>query len=342
MSIKLSPIVILSSLLYIFVASCKKQSTLPPTATGEGVDSSQIEVTNDVDKQVISSYENWRFGKKAYLHTKNILDFGSRSIESEGHKKTQAYITAQLQKYGWSVSRQSFKTNTPYGERSFVNLIARKKDGRKSPNIVLAAHYDSKLMDGFLGADDAASCVGALLEIAEHLPKQDKEIADQIELVFFDGEEALTPNIEFMKDGLFGSIYYSQYMRNDVAGAKKTYLQTPTFGILLDMIGHRNLSIKIPSDTPSSLLLSYLSVIEKHELLDRFGVADGSILDDHYPMNKIADLPTMDLIGNFSAKNWWHTKKDNLENISENSLNVSIQVALEIMKDQLAPTKPKY
>ena len=124
-------------------------------------------------------------------------------------------------------------------------------------------------------------------------------------------------------------------MRNDVSGAKKTYLHTPKFGILLDMIGHRNLSIKIPSDTPSSLLLSYIAVVEKHHLFDRFGVANGSILDDHFPMNKIADLPTMDLIGDFSTKSWWHTDKDNFQNISENSLNISIQVALEIMRAQL-------
>lgn len=328
-------------LVLVFTTACKKETTLPPSATGKGLDTSQLVIDNDVEKQVISSYENWQFGRKAYQHTKNILDFGVRPIESEGHKKTQAYITEHLEKTGWIVSRQSFKTKTPYGERSFVNLIARRKGGTKSPNIVLCAHYDSKILDGFLGADDAASCVGALLEIAENLPKQDINTANQIELVFFDGEEALTDNIEYMKDGLYGSIYYSQYMRNDVAGARKTYLHTPAFGILLDMIGHKNLSIKIPSDTPYKLLKSYFDVVEKHNLVDRFGVANGPILDDHFPMNKIADLPTMDLIGDFQAKNWWHTKNDNIGIISENSLNVSIQVALEVMKHQMAKNTAK-
>jgi|GEM_PF-368495 len=331
----LSP-VILCSLLCLFLFSCQKESTLPPKATGMGSDSSNIEILNDVDKQVISPYKNWEFGRKAYFHTKKILDIGPRPIESEGHKKTQAYITTHLEKSGWIVSRQSLKAMTPYGERSFVNLIARRKDAAKSPNIVLAAHYDSKLMDGFLGADDAASCVGALLEIAEHLPSHENAISQQMELVFFDGEEALTPSIEYLKTGLYGSIYYSKYMRNDAAGDKKTYSHIPKFGMVLDMIGHRNLSVKIPSDTPYPLLKSYLAVIEKHQLEDRFGVAKGSILDDHYPMNMIADLPTMDLIGDFSAKSWWHTNRDNLDNISENSLNVSIQVALEIIKHQLA------
>lgn len=329
------PRIVLSILLCLLSFSCQRKSILPPKATDKGSDSSNIEILNDVDKQVISPYKHWEFGSKSYLHTKKILDVGPRPIESEGHQKVQAYITTHLEKFGWNVSRQNLKAMTPYGERSFVNLIARRKDAIKSPNIVLAAHYDSKLMDGFLGADDAASSVAALLEIAEYLPSHENAITQQMELVFFDGEEALAPSIEYLKDGLYGSIYYSKYMRNDVAGDKKTYLHIPKFGILLDMIGHRNLSIKIPSDTPESLRESYFAVIEKHQLGDRFGVANGSILDDHYPMNMIAKLPTIDIIGDFSAKTWWHTNRDNMDNISENSLNVSIQVALEIIKHQL-------
>jgi hypothetical protein len=164
---------ILSSLFILAAISCKNESSLPPKATGVGNDSSNLDALNDVKKQVISSYENWEFGSKAYLHTEKILEIGPRPIESEGHQKTQVYITQQLEALGWNVSRQSFKAMTPYGERGFVNLIARHKDAIDSPNIVLAAHYDSKLMDGFLGADDAASCVGAVLEIAEHLPKHE-------------------------------------------------------------------------------------------------------------------------------------------------------------------------
>lgn len=140
--------------------------------------------------------------------------------------------------------RQSFKTNTPYGERTFTNLITRHKEANATPNIVLCAHYDAKPLDNFLAADDAASCVAAILEIGEHLPKQDNELAKQMELVFFDGEEALKPNIVYLKDGLYGSIYYSRYLRNDATGPKKMYKNIPTFGVLLDMIGHHNLSIK--------------------------------------------------------------------------------------------------
>ncbi len=329
------PLLTACTLVCATTTSCRQESSLPPVATSEGVDSSNIAALNNIETQSISSYKGWDFGKEAYLHTQNILDFGVRPIESEGHKKTQDYITKKLEKCGWSVMRQSFTTSTPYGERTFTNLIARHKDATTTPNVVLSAHYDAKQLDNFLAADDAASCVAAILEIGENLPKHDQELAKQMELVFFDGEEALKPNIVYLKDGLYGSIYYSQYLRNDVNGPKKLYANKPAFGILLDMIGHNNLSVKIPIDTPYSLLKTYLDVVAKHDLQDRFGIAKGSILDDHYPMNEIAGLPTIDIIGDFSSKDWWHTTDDNLSNISQNSLNVSIQVALEIMNAQL-------
>ena len=77
-------------------------------------------------------------------------------------------------------------------------------------------------------------------------------------------------------------------------------------------------------------------MVEKYKSEDSFGVARGSILDDHYPMNKIADLPTIDLIGDFSNKDWWHTEKDNFSIISQKSLNLSIQVALDLIQTELA------
>lgn len=56
-------------------------------------------------------------------------------------------------------------------------------------------------------------------------------------------------------------------------------------------------------------------------------------------MNQIANLPTIDIIGDFGAKDWWRAERDNFNNISQNSLNISIQVALELIKTELAKTK---
>lgn len=87
-----SKLIITCSAIGLITSACKQSSSvLPPTAIGEGKDSSNLDALNNVKPQAINSYQNWDFGKDAYQHTKNILDFGVRPIESEGHKKTQKY-----------------------------------------------------------------------------------------------------------------------------------------------------------------------------------------------------------------------------------------------------------
>ncbi len=329
LSNKLYLTVLLLVAVMVTLISCMKKTTLPPIASN-----------------TFSSIQNWPFGEDAYLHTQNIVNFGPRPIESKAHKKVQDYITYELNKSGWVVTEQSFQSETPYGRRNFTNLVARynilesgSSQKNNSPNILLAAHYDSKMIDGFLGADDAASCVGALIEIAKHLPSQPNSVAPYVELVFFDGEEALKKNIVQGKDGFYGSSYYSGYIQRDLANDRKTYQKLPKFGILLDMIGHKNLSIAIPSDTPPPLMKSYQKIIGQHGLRSQFKVAPGPILDDHVPMNDIAKVPTINIIGDFSRKNWWHTDDDNFDIVSEKSLTISIQFTLELMMDMDAKTK---
>ncbi len=322
--------VLLCGFTYLALNSCKEPAKLPPSAS-----------TGSEDVKIFSSYKGWPFGKQAYKHTKAIVDLGPRPIESEAHKQTQDYISSKLAKYGWTVKKQVFQANTPYGKRNFTNIIARKKVGSdehsasNSPEILLAAHYESKMMDGFVGADDAASCVGALLEIAEFLPKVDATTAARVELVFFDGEEALKRDIVPNKDGLYGSLYYSSYLNKDVTSTNSNYSKRPKFGILLDMIGHRNLSVKIPGDSPYGLMKSYFKIVEEHRLDDQFGVAGGSIIDDHLFVNEIAKVPMIDIIGDFASPSnrWWHTNGDNFSNISQKSLTTSIQLAVELMRD---------
>lgn len=329
---KLTSLPILSLLLcgvtYLAISACKQPTKLPPSSSSESQKA-----------KIFSSYDGWPFGEQAYLHTKAIVDLGPRPIESKAHQKTQDYISSKLAKYGWSVKKQAFEADTPYGKRKFTNLIARKKSANSaesgSPDILLAAHYESKMMDGFLAADDAASCVGALLEVAEFLPKVDLAIASRVELVFFDGEEALKRDIVPNKDGLYGSLYYSSYLNKDVTSTKSNYSKRPKFGILLDMIGHKNLAVKIPSDTPYGLMKSYIKVVDQHRLNDQFGFAAGPIIDDHLFMNEVAKVPTIDLIGDFASPSnrWWHTNDDNFSNISQKSLATSIQLAMELMRD---------
>jgi len=278
---------------------------------------------------------------KAYSHTETILGFGHRQPESSGLAKSRAYVIAELKKHGWTSVEQKLKAKTPKGGVHFSNIIARyapnpgQNPWSRVVTGVLAAHIDSKILPNFLGADDAASSVASIVALAEHLHKNHPAAAKQLELVFFDGEEAIGPNMEFQVDGLYGSIHYSRAVQSNVAQGLSPYKKAPQFGIVLDMIGHKNLDIKIPSDTPKLLTRSYNAARNKLGLENHFGHSSGSFLDDHYPMIVIADIPTIDLIGNFSANKWWHTSADNMDLISKKSLSMSIHMTLEILSNHL-------
>ena len=278
--------------------------------------------------------------KAAFYHTKHILSFGPRPPQSSALKNTRDYITTELQKHGWTVSEQSFSKHVSVfvddfrrNERihfnedvRFTNLIARFGSSETTPKGILAAHIDSKfyLDRDFLGADDAASAVGTILELARQLSST-PELASQLELVFFDGEEAYGQNIS-PSDGLYGSKHYALRWK----GAE----QKPSFGIVLDMIGHKNLKIRYPSDTPPSLEKSLLDAAQSAGEEARYTKALDQILDDHVPLNN-AGIPSIDMIGDFSQFAWWHTKADNLRIISRDSLDITLRVTSGMLKDLL-------
>jgi hypothetical protein len=271
-------------------------------------------------------------GRESYEQTAAILAKGPRPPGSEALDAVRAHVRAELEKTGWVCESQRFERMTPVGKVEFENLRARfAKNGddpwKRKVKGILCAHIDSKLYKDrhFLGADDAASACAAIVVMAEFLAREKPEQAAKLELVFFDGEEAFGENIT-PQDGLYGSRHYaSQWRSRD---------DKPAFGILLDMIGHENLSIRLPSDTPTQLKDAVLAAAKAEGAEKRFGMAAGPIIDDHVPLN-FAGIPTVDIIGDFSRSGWWHKPGDNLKIISAESLDISIRVTLRVLDGRL-------
>ncbi|MBN8456638.1 MAG: M28 family peptidase [Verrucomicrobia bacterium] len=272
-----------------------------------------------------------QLGGVAYEHTKAILAHGPRPVQSDALAAVRGYVKEQLEKCGWAVQAQPFERSTSVGIVKFENLRARFAGGedpwQRPITGLLCAHIDSKSFKDktFLGADDAASACGAILEIAAILAKENPDSAKRLELVFFDGEEAFGENLTVF-DGLYGSRYYASEWR---AKDKK-----PTFGILLDMIGHKNLKIALPSDTPETLREAVMAAAKAESAAGHFAMAPGPIIDDHLPLN-LAGIPTVDMIGDFTHGGWWHTSADSLELIDPKSLDISIRVTLRVLRDRL-------
>jgi hypothetical protein len=278
-------------------------------------------------------------GKAALAHTADILKFGPRPPGSDALKLVRQQVTAKLTSYGWIVTEQTFERFTPVGSVRFTNLRARfPLPGESDPwprpvDAILSAHIDSKPTQDhlFVGADDSASCVGAIIEIARILGKSKPDQARRVELVFFDGEESLSGEMTeddgpIPKDGLWGSRAYANLWRET---ARK-----PRFGILLDMVGHKNLAIRLPTDTPDFLKSACLDAATKEDARDSFGMATRPIGDDHVPLNLVG-IPTIDIVGNYSEYPWWHTPGDNLENLSADSLDISTRVTMRMLGDLL-------
>jgi len=279
-------------------------------------------------------------GPEAYALTEEILAIGPRPPGSEGLDKVRALLRNELEEAGWSVSFQEFENSTPIGRIKFANLRARfSKKGDPWKNEIeglLCAHIDSKYFEDkiFLGADDAASACAAVVEIGKYLAAKQPEYAEKLELVLFDGEEAIKGDMTIM-NGLYGSRFY--------ANSWRSLANKPRFGILLDMIGHENLSIRIPSDSPKMLAELMFEAAKEKGVSRYFGTARGPILDDHVPLNLVG-IPTLDIIGNFQYMPWWHQAgdpddpekpADDLSIVSEESLGISISVVLHMLDELL-------
>lgn len=307
-------------LFLLFLCQCSKPETKQPSQPNEN----QLTV---LEKD---------YGLEAYQHTEAILQFGPRCTQTQGLKNVRNYLKQELAKHNWVAVEQTFTADTPIGPRTFTNVIARYQPTgspahsiwKRSPKGVLGAHIDSKYLPGetFLGADDAASAVGAILEISAYLHKHSPANAKKLELVFFDGEEAFGDTFD-LHTALFGSRHYA-------ALVQRAYQKKPTIGIILDMIGHQDLSIILPSNSAPELIEQTL------ELATELGISQqykrgGPILDDHVPLNTIAGIPTIDILGDFANKHWWHTPQDNLDIISKESLEQNIKLTLHLLARQL-------
>ena len=263
-------------------------------------------------------------GEKAFAHVQRLVDFGPRPAGSKALEKSRDYIEDQLRRSGWQVTRQAFSDDTPRGKIQFVNLIAQFSGQGKaaSPLFLLCSHYDTKMFDAirFVGANDGGSSTGLLLELARVIG-QHPNLARKIELVFFDGEEAVE---QFSQtDGLYGSRYFARQLQS--GGAKQF-----RGGLLFDMVGDRSLGITLPSNSPAEMARDIFAAAEALKLRNYFTYLGRDLIDDHAPLNAIG-IPTLDII-DFDYP-WWHTADDTIDKVSAQSLRIVGSVALYYLSE---------
>jgi Zn-dependent M28 family amino/carboxypeptidase len=245
-----------------------------------------------------------------------LVDFGPRPPGSEAIMKARAYIEEQLKSSGWTVSEQAFTDQTPRGEMKFVNLIARFGRSPK-PVFLLCSHYDTKIFDAFsfVGANDGGSSTGLLLEMARVL-SMEPGLAEKIQLVFFDGEEAVENFSQ--TDGTYGSRHFAQDLVQSRAASSFRG------GILFDMVGDSSLGITLPPNSPPKITAGIFASSDALNMRSYFTYFDQDITDDHSPLNAVG-IPVIDLIDfNYPP---WHTAEDTMDKLSARSLQIVGSVA---------------
>ncbi|MBM4166270.1 MAG: M20/M25/M40 family metallo-hydrolase [Ignavibacteria bacterium] len=307
--------------------SCNNQQTNKPTNEQTN---QQTQTSNAKSPIAVPSFNK----KSAWNYLLAQTNFGPRNPGSVGHKKCLQYLSNELSKFADTVILQPF-THVGYGNEVFTmtNILGRFQPN--NPNrILLLAHWDtrpradrddniSKQNQPILGANDGASGVAVLLEIARTLKETKPNIG--VDILFVDGED-------YGEEGdlsryLLGAKYFAKNFR---------FEHTPQFGILLDMIGDAELEIKREKASmhfaPDVVELVWNTANELG--IPQFADGEGpSLIDDHIPFNEVG-IKCIDLIDfNYpnETQNYWHTTHDTPEHCSAESLEAVGTVLLNVI-----------
>ncbi len=272
----------------------------------------------------------------AYSFVQEQVDFGPRVPNTAAHVAAGDRIIARLEAYGATVKTQAFAAVTYDGVTLQLRNIMASFNPTARKRLLLATHWDtrpwaSKDKDDpkarFDGANDGASGVGVLLEIARQL--QANKPAVGVDLLFFDGEDWGQENGGKPESWCLGSQYWAQNKGNYAA----------YYGILLDMVGAKNArfpyegySRKMARKVLTNVWTTASKIGYGKYFIPR---KEGAITDDHYYVNKMAKIPMIDVLhwepeaGYFGT--WHHTRQDNMDIIDKNTLKAVGQTMLHVV-----------
>lgn len=282
----------------------------------------QLPVTPEPEPEVFD-------GGLAYQDVEYQVDLGPRLPESEAHQKVVEWMVAGLEKDGWTVTVQE----TTRMDQPVRNVIAERGDGR--PWVVIGAHYDSRMLadqdpnpenhtEPVPGANDGASGVAVLLELARVLPTYPQEdlFPGKISLVFFDSED--NGHIPGW-DWILGSRAYVDSLE-----------EHPDMAVVIDMIGDADQNIYHELNSDPQLSQEIWDIAAELGYGDRFiDQPKYRILDDHLPFVE-AGIRAVDLI-DFDYP-YWHTVQDTPDKVSADSLKAVGDILIAWLQQAEEPT----
>jgi Zn-dependent M28 family amino/carboxypeptidase len=241
----------------------------------------------------------------AFAFLRRQVELGPRPAGSAASRRLAALLRARVPNGRYQA--------VPGGLRNVIGVVPGRNPRRV---VVVGAHYDTKNLPRFVGANDGASGTAVVLQLARTI--KPRTIAPTLVFVFFDGEEAARDDIPFDQAGLRGSRVAAAVYRNAEAM------------ILLDMVGDR--SLEIPRELNSNRALwARLRTASKRAGYGHVfpPIANGAILDDHIPFVR-AGVPAIDVI-DFTFP-CWHRTCDDLSRVSRRSLDAVGETMVALLR----------
>jgi glutaminyl-peptide cyclotransferase len=248
-----------------------------------------------------------RFDERAaFAFLKRQVALGPRPAGSAPSRRLAAILRA-------SVPNGRFQA-VPGG---FRNVVATVRGRDPSRFVVVGAHYDTKDLPGFVGANDGASGTAVVRQLARTI--KPRTVRPTLVFIFFDAEESPRESVDFHRDGLQGSKV-----------AAKRYAKAEAM-VLLDFVGDRNLSLPREANSTKPLWrrlrAAAIRVGAGRVFPDR---TSGAVADDHIPFLQ-AGVPSIDLIDfDFPC---WHRGCDNMSAVSIRSVDAVGETMIEFLRD---------
>lgn len=280
----------------------------------------------------------------AYSYVANQVAFGPRVPNTPAHEACSGYLAAELERHGAKVYVQEAILAAYNGDKLQAKNIIGVFNPENKKRILLFAHWDSRPYSDqdadeannhkpIDGADDGASGVGVLLEIARQIGSF--PIDRGIDILFFDAEDYGTPE------------FVHEYKSNTWCLGSQFWAKNPhvpdykaDFGILLDMVGHKEATFY----KEAASLYHAAPVVERVWSTARnlgygkyfINAKGGGVTDDHLYVISGRNIPCIDIINlkpdalhGFGAH--WHTQNDTMDNIDKNVLKAVGQTVLEVV-----------
>ena len=320
-SLNFNIILSFSTLILLFIGCEPKQSEKPASQ-------------QQSSKNMTTHYPLFS-GKNAFDYLLKQTNFGPRNPNSPGHQKCLQFLENELKKYADRVTLQNFNQQGYKESLRLTNVFAQFKPEMQQ-RILLLAHWDTrpraeedadptKRDQPIIGANDGASGVAILLELARMFKNNPLPIG--VDILLTDGEDYGFANQDGNTDLYFlGAKHFAK---------TKSASYTPEYGILLDMVGDRDLQIPLELHSlryAPQLLDIVWTTAEEVGVTNFIRVPGDSVSDDHLALNEVG-IPTIDLI-DFQYPHW-HTHQDTPDKCTPESLEAVGKVLSAVIYTKL-------